>query len=150
MTRSRKLFAIFFCFGKLLLTSHNLKADSWVVPHALELFGVHSYNNIMAVGTYLKSVNRAMLVGLCIPRYSTDVTKLLEVDISGRSKTTPHCRIWVNKLDRKDGSFIVRYKIYETCLDLQINVLYKHKHVEGSPYKFKGLYVLTCILLYPH
>ncbi|KOB72257.1 KDEL motif-containing protein 1, partial [Operophtera brumata] len=69
--------------------------------------------------------------------YSPDLTKLLEVDINGKSKTTPHCRIWVNKLDRKDGSFIVRYKVYETCYDLQINILYKHKHVQGSPFTFK-------------
>lgn len=41
-------------------------------------------------------------------------------------------------MNRKDGSYIVRYKVYETCYDLEINISYKNTHAGGSPYKIKG------------
>jgi hypothetical protein len=50
-----------------------------------------------------------------------------------------HCRVWVNKLDRKDGTFIVRYKVYETCHDMSINIYYKSKPIIGSPYHYTGI-----------
>lgn len=68
------------------------------------------------------------------------MNKKLVVEINGRSSDGKHCRVWVNKLDRKDGTFIVRYKIYETCLDLSIHIYYGKKEVVKSPYKFKGKY----------
>lgn len=67
------------------------------------------------------------------------------MEIEGRSSTNKQCRVWVNKLDRKDGTFIVRYKIYDTCLDLSINVHYKRRNVAKSPYKFKGMYMLSAV-----
>lgn len=51
------------------------------------------------------------------------------------SKTSGRvCRTWANVLDRKDGSYIVRYKLYETCKNLAINVKYNDQHVAASPY----------------
>lgn len=41
-------------------------------------------------------------------------------------------------LDRKDNSYIVRYKLYETCENLVINVKYKDQHVAESPYSIKA------------
>ncbi|XP_075992521.1 protein O-glucosyltransferase 2-like [Anticarsia gemmatalis] len=70
--------------------------------------------------------------------YTPTLAKDLVVDIEGRSSSSKHCRVWVNKLDRKDGTFIVRYKLYETCLHLSIHVYYKKKDVSGSPFTFKG------------
>lgn len=64
-----------------------------------------------------------------------------EVATSGRNKHNVKCRIWLNVLDRKDGSYIVRYKVYETCKDFTLSVTYKNKHVGGSPYGgFKWVY----------
>lgn len=40
-------------------------------------------------------------------------------------------------LDRKDNSYIVRYKLYDTCENLVINVKYKNEHVAESPYSIK-------------
>lgn len=62
----------------------------------------------------------------------------LAVEIIGKSKNDYRCRVWVNKLDRLDGTFIVRYKIYETCYNVSINIFYKSKPVKDPTYKFKG------------
>ncbi|KAG6457621.1 hypothetical protein O3G_MSEX010371 [Manduca sexta] len=70
--------------------------------------------------------------------YSPELAHSFAVEIEGRTKKSPHCRVWANKLDRKDGTFIVRYKIYETCYDVSISLYYKSKHIKGSPYTFKG------------
>ncbi|KAL1124031.1 hypothetical protein AAG570_001801 [Ranatra chinensis] len=61
-----------------------------------------------------------------------------QVQIKGRSLQNKDCRVWVNILNRKDSSLIVRYKLFETCLDLTISVLYKNSHINGSPFKTKG------------
>jgi len=42
--------------------------------------------------------------------------------ISGKTKNGNTCRIWTNILDRKDASFIVRYKLYEVCHEFNILV----------------------------
>ncbi|XP_060809442.1 protein O-glucosyltransferase 2 isoform X2 [Amyelois transitella] len=60
------------------------------------------------------------------------------VEIEGKSTKKNYCRIWVNKLYRKDGTFIVRYKNYETCFDLSISLYYKSRHIKGSPFTFQG------------
>lgn len=40
----------------------------------------------------------------------------------------------MNILDRKDGSYIIRYKVYETCLSFTIQIKYKNEHIAESPY----------------
>ncbi|XP_067001776.2 protein O-glucosyltransferase 2 [Anabrus simplex] len=56
-----------------------------------------------------------------------------------------NCRTWINILDRKDGSFIVRYKTYQTCFNVEIHVKYSGEHVASSPYKVAGdMYADTC------
>ncbi|XP_023951503.2 protein O-glucosyltransferase 2 [Bicyclus anynana] len=71
--------------------------------------------------------------------YSPDLAKNFAVEITGKSFKKDACRLWSNTLNRKDGTFIVRYKLYETCSELSINIYYKNKHIENSPFKFKGL-----------
>ncbi|KAA8588333.1 hypothetical protein FQN60_001527 [Etheostoma spectabile] len=76
------------------------------------------------------------------------------VDSSGRNLTTSpgektfevkmvspveqFTRIWIQVLDRKDGSFLVRYRMYATYTDLHIHILLKNKHVAKSPFILKG------------
>lgn len=48
--------------------------------------------------------------------------KDFNVIISGKTKIGNKCRIWTDILDRKDSSFLVRYKLYEVCYDLSILV----------------------------
>nr|XP_015194498.1 PREDICTED: KDEL motif-containing protein 1 isoform X2 [Lepisosteus oculatus] len=47
-------------------------------------------------------------------------------------------RIWVQVLDRKDGSFLVRYRMYASYSALQIEVLHNGSHVANSPYILRG------------
>lgn len=62
----------------------------------------------------------------------------LKIDIIGVNKYQRDCRVWINLLDRKDGSYIVRYKVYETCNNLEINIKYQGSHIAASPYKING------------
>lgn len=47
-------------------------------------------------------------------------------------------RIWLQVLDRKDGSFLVRYRMYSTYPDIHIHVLLKNVHVANSPFILEG------------
>lgn len=61
-----------------------------------------------------------------------------EITVEGSNKKQqPNCRIWTNVLDLKDGSFIVRYKVYEICSNLVISVKYEGDHIAESPYIIK-------------
>ncbi|CAL1538654.1 unnamed protein product [Lymnaea stagnalis] len=54
-------------------------------------------------------------------------------------------RVWTQVLDRHDGSYIARYRLYNTASDLQINVQYNGKHIASSPYRLRGnVYHETC------
>ncbi|MGH0169604.1 UNVERIFIED_CONTAM: hypothetical protein FKN15_056970 [Acipenser sinensis] len=61
------------------------------------------------------------------------------VEITSRSKKE-HIRIhWVKPLDRNDGSFLMRYRLYESATEgLKIEVFHRNKHVAQSPYILKG------------
>jgi hypothetical protein len=62
---------------------------------------------------------------------------IFKVEITGSSKIG-ECRVWTETLDRQDGSFIIRYKIYNTCYNLKIEIKYKKKDVGNSPYVISG------------
>nr|CAD7441301.1 unnamed protein product [Timema bartmani] len=73
---------------------------------------------------------------------SSDDEFLTQITGESEYKT---CRVWVNTLDRKNGSFIIRYKLYHTCNNLQIQITYRGVHVAHSPYKISGpVYAEEC------
>lgn len=47
-------------------------------------------------------------------------------------------RVGVQVLDRKDGSFLVRYRMYASYKTLKIEIKTGDKHVAKSPYILKG------------
>lgn len=47
-------------------------------------------------------------------------------------------RIWIQVLDRQDGSFLVRYRMYASYTDLHVHVLLMDQHVAESPYILRG------------
>ncbi|ELW71476.1 KDEL motif-containing protein 1 [Tupaia chinensis] len=47
-------------------------------------------------------------------------------------------RVGVQVLDRKDGSFIVRYRMYASYKTLKVEVKFQGQHVAKSPYVLKG------------
>ena len=51
-------------------------------------------------------------------------------------------RAWVQTLDRHDGSFIIRYRLFASYPDLTVAITHKGKSVAKSPYILKGLSVL--------
>ncbi|XP_050438483.1 protein O-glucosyltransferase 2-like [Adelges cooleyi] len=61
-----------------------------------------------------------------------------KVVISGKTKNGNNCRIWTNILDRKDTSFIVRYKLYEVCYDLNIYIQCIQTNEKLANYFYKG------------
>lgn len=71
-------------------------------------------------------------------RYTPQIKNDLMVSIEGKYSETRECRLWVNVLDRKDGVFIVRYKVYEPCTNFKINVKFKGIHIGDSPFIFDG------------
>ncbi|XP_075233191.1 protein O-glucosyltransferase 2-like isoform X2 [Lycorma delicatula] len=72
-------------------------------------------------------------------KYIPLVKDELKVSVEGKYMDNRECRLWVNILDRKDGVFIVRYKLYEPCSNFKINVKFKGVHVGDSPYDVDGV-----------
>lgn len=79
-------------------------------------------------------------------RIKASITESPTVVVEGISKTKRPCRIWTTILNRRDGSYIVRYKLYETCVNLKISVTYQNQHLSESPYIFdSSVYPDDCI-----
>ncbi|KAK8382921.1 hypothetical protein O3P69_011463 [Scylla paramamosain] len=60
-----------------------------------------------------------------------------KVQVEGQSSEGTYCRVWVQVLDRYDGTYVARYRTYQTCRDTIIHVLYNGQHVGDSPYKIQ-------------
>ncbi|XP_065083482.1 protein O-glucosyltransferase 2-like [Ochlerotatus camptorhynchus] len=62
----------------------------------------------------------------------------------GRSRLG-ECRVKIEQIDRFDGSSLIRYKLVETCWNMEIHVLHGEQHLGESPYTFSGkLYTENC------
>nr|XP_061781203.1 protein O-glucosyltransferase 2-like [Nerophis lumbriciformis] len=62
--------------------------------------------------------------------------KTFQVKIVSPSEQFP--RIWIQVLDRRDGSFLVRYRMYASYTDVHIHVLLQDKDVAKSPFILTG------------
>ena len=62
------------------------------------------------------------------------------------SSVSGRLRAWVQKLDRHDGSFIIRYRMFASYPDLTIEITHKGKHVANSPYRLQGLFLVLLLL----
>lgn len=69
-------------------------------------------------------------------RLNNSIGDAFKIVIEGRVREDKPCRIYTNTLDRKDGSYIVRYKLFEKCDNLLISIKYSGVNVAESPYKF--------------
>ena len=68
----------------------------------------------------------------------------LSVELKGKSEHGP-CRVWTQLLDRHDGSFIVRYKMFQYCDEMEIHITSRGKHIAESPYICEGrVYSESC------
>ncbi|XP_036153239.1 protein O-glucosyltransferase 2 isoform X2 [Myotis myotis] len=62
--------------------------------------------------------------------------KIFQIKISAPDEQ--FTRVGVQVLDRKDGSFIVRYRMYASYKNLKVEVKFQGQHVAKSPYILKG------------
>lgn len=59
--------------------------------------------------------------------------------IYGESFNGASCRVWTQILDCKDGSFIIRYKVFNTCFNVKIKVKIKGKDLPMPHSEIKGM-----------
>ncbi|XP_034949394.1 protein O-glucosyltransferase 2-like [Chelonus insularis] len=70
--------------------------------------------------------------------------------IKGRNKNNQACRIWAQTLDCDDGSFIVRYRVYETCYNFEMSVRVKDLVLTSASKSEKGpIYEEECNCPHP-
>jgi len=55
------------------------------------------------------------------------------------SSADPRVRVWKQVLDRHDGTYIVRFRLYKSYRDLRVDVQHQGQHVAGSPYTMPGV-----------
>lgn len=65
-------------------------------------------------------------------------SKIVSAEIKGETEHGNSCHVWTQVLDCNDGSFIVRYKLYDTCLNFRIDVRVKNIPISLKPSVFKG------------
>lgn len=69
--------------------------------------------------------------------------------VYGQSFNGASCRVWTQIFDCKDGSFIMRYKVFNTCFNVKIKVKIKEKELLVSHSKIKGIGIFVyCRILY--
>nr|XP_003703980.2 PREDICTED: KDEL motif-containing protein 1-like isoform X1 [Megachile rotundata] len=54
---------------------------------------------------------------------------MINVSIQGQSSTGHACHIWTQILDCKDGNFIIRYKLHNTCFNLKLKIGLKQRNL---------------------
>ena len=52
--------------------------------------------------------------------------------------TSGRGRIWTQVLDRNDGTFLVRYRLFQTYPEMRIDVMSGDRHVGQSPFIVTG------------
>ncbi|KAK7044020.1 Protein O-glucosyltransferase 2 [Halocaridina rubra] len=78
-------------------------------------------------------------------RINKSVGNAFKVQVEGETNRGTLCRVWTQVLDRYDGSYIARYRTYQTCKGTSIHVLYNNQQVADSPYKIEGpIYAEDC------
>lgn len=96
---------------------------------------VHRLDSIMVVHLFLKII--FLYYSSTYHRFtSSPGEKIFQVKISAPDEQ--FTRVGVQVLDRKDGSFIVRYRMYASYKNLKVEVKFQGQHVAKSPYILKG------------
>jgi hypothetical protein len=71
--------------------------------------------------------------------HRTNITESIRDALKVRIDCDGDRQIWTQLLDRKNGSFIIRYKLYQSCLKgFRIIVTFHKQHVGKSPYNING------------
>ncbi|CAB3368503.1 Hypothetical predicted protein [Cloeon dipterum] len=113
-------------FTSLLLT--ECKAENRVDPSKCQVYGPGLISNTVLPARYF-FIEAQNSEGKRIRKSPEGV---FEVKFEGG------CRLWHEVFNIRDGSFIVRYKLYKPCQELKISILYNNKLVAKSPYVLEG------------
>ncbi|CAC5400399.1 Protein O-glucosyltransferase 3,Protein O-glucosyltransferase 2 [Mytilus coruscus] len=92
--------------------------------------------------TYILKIRLSYLVAKSLSSISLSITRSLgdkAFDVTIIQVNGNRARVWVQLLDLQDGSYIVRYRLYESYPDIIINVKYNEHNVAKSPYKLSGM-----------
>uniref|UniRef100_T1ILJ2 Glycosyl transferase CAP10 domain-containing protein n=1 Tax=Strigamia maritima TaxID=126957 RepID=T1ILJ2_STRMM len=134
-------FFIYFYINFLLIYKVDLSHIK-IDPHQTIVFGPGlTPNSVYPVQYFfIQAVDKN---GMNITSKLDNNIFIVHIDGSG---TENRCRIWTQTLNRHDGSFIVRYKLYEPCSNLKIQISYNNKPVANSPYisENKQIYQEEC------
>ncbi|KAM6984990.1 protein O-glucosyltransferase 2 [Aplochiton taeniatus] len=113
--------------------THSVFAD--LVPSAAKtlVWGPGLQANIVLPARffYIQAVDRSGTNFTESPGETTFEVKIV-------SPAEQFTRIWVQVLDRRDGSFLVRYRMYASYTDVHVHVLLSGKDVANSPFILKG------------
>lgn len=60
--------------------------------------------------------------------------------IQGQTWNKQSCHIWTQVLDCKDGSFIIRYKLHNTCLNVTLYIKVNGQDLQIFPLKIIGMF----------
>lgn len=96
---------------------------------------VHRLENIIFAQLFLKII----FISHCSSHHRFTYSpgeKVFQIKISAPDEQ--FTRVGVQILDRKDGSFIVRYRMYASYTNLKIEVKFQGQHVAKSPYILTG------------
>ncbi|KOC67192.1 KDEL motif-containing protein 1 [Habropoda laboriosa] len=63
---------------------------------------------------------------------------IINVSIQGQTSMGNACHVWTQILDCKDGSFIVRYKLHNTCFNIKLKIKMKHHNLPILSIESKG------------
>ncbi|XP_063973094.1 protein O-glucosyltransferase 2-like [Diachasmimorpha longicaudata] len=70
----------------------------------------------------------------------------IRVTIRSTNSNGHTCRVWIQTLNSKDGSYIVRYRLYQTCYDFRIDVTVNNRTIpKGSIYEKGPIYEEECV-----
>ncbi|CAK9809863.1 Protein O-glucosyltransferase 2 [Anthophora plagiata] len=63
---------------------------------------------------------------------------IINVSIQGQTSMGHACHVWTQILDCKDGSFIVRYKVLNTCFNVKLKIQVKNHNLPVLSVESKG------------
>ena len=87
----------------------------------------------------------AVFTGFC-SSFTESLGNVFIVQINDAAKGA-WTRTHIQVLDRHDGSYLVRYKLWQGYHSIVINVLHRGQHVAASPYTLSGTSTVSFVII---
>ncbi|GAB1609416.1 protein O-glucosyltransferase 2-like [Argonauta hians] len=128
----------FFLFCLSVLYTTNICVDAALKPISVDR------NKTLVWGIGLKA-NATLPVRYffiqAVDKFGRNFTESVGAKAFTVSLSVTGTNVWYSRdiLDRKDGSYIVRYRLYRSYNNIEIHIKYKGRHVSASPYLLQGI-----------